>query len=106
MDAEDLVVDQALDEVEAAPAGEHQSDVGTVGRGDLTVMPGTEHQPRADGHADPRRDVKEAVRERVRFEPGDRRHRMVAGAREQVMPLQELVQDDPVEESAQPDPEE
>jgi hypothetical protein len=39
VDAEDLVVDQALDDVERAPAREQRADVRAPGRRQLTALP-------------------------------------------------------------------
>jgi hypothetical protein len=45
--------------------------------------------------------VEEAIGERVRLEPRDGRRRVAGGAREHVMPLQDLVQQDAVDEAAE-----
>jgi hypothetical protein len=50
--------------------------------------------------------VEEAIGQRVGLEPGDRRRRMLAGVREHVVPLEDLVQDDPVDEPSEAQAEE
>jgi hypothetical protein len=44
--------------------------------------------------------VKEPVGQRIGLETRDRRHRVLRGAREHVVPLEHLVQHDPVDETA------
>ncbi len=45
--------------------------------------------------------MEEAVDEGVGLQPRDSRHRVVAGGGQHVVPLQDLVQDDPVDEAAE-----
>jgi hypothetical protein len=45
--------------------------------------------------------MKEAIPERVRFQPGNRRVRVAALARQHVVPLEDLVEHDPIDEAAQ-----
>jgi hypothetical protein len=49
--------------------------------------------------------VEEPVGERVRLEAGDGRLRVAALAGQHVVPLQDLVEDDAVDEAAEPDAE-
>jgi hypothetical protein len=49
--------------------------------------------------------MEKPVRQRVVLEAGDCRGRMVACARQHVVPLEDLVKQDAVEEPAEPDPE-
>ncbi len=50
-------------------------------------------------HQDHRGDVEEPVRDRVRLQTLDRRDRIALGVAEHVMPLQNLVQHDPAEQT-------
>lgn len=45
--------------------------------------------------------MEEAIRERVRFEASNRVHRSLSGARNHVVPLEELVSDDSVDEPSE-----
>lgn len=56
-------------------------------------------------HREPGRAVKQSVPQRVRLQTGDCRDRIVTVVAEHVVPLQDLVQDDPVHKSSEPDPE-
>ncbi len=49
--------------------------------------------------------MKEAVPKRVRLESSNCCGGVIPGASEHVMPLKQLVQDDPVDEAAEADPE-
>ena len=98
VDAEQLVVDQTLDEVEDAPPRQHHPDVSPPGRRQLLSPPRPHGQQHGYGHKEPRREVEEPVGERVRLEAGDRVAWMIPGVREQVVPLQDLVEQDAVDE--------
>ena len=71
VDAENLVVDQALDEVEEAPAEEEAAEVEAPGRGQLAALPGTDREESAGHHRDPGAEVEEAVGEGVVLEAAD-----------------------------------
>ena len=60
-------------------------------------------QPQPEGDREPRRRVEEPIGKRVRLEASNRGRRIAPFARQQVMPLQDLVEDDPVHEAAQAD---
>ena len=51
------------------------------------------------------RRVEEPVPQGVRLQPGQGRGRMVSGGTHHVVPLKDLMQDDPIEEAAQADTE-
>jgi hypothetical protein len=102
---QDVVVDDAFDQVEDAPADEHQSDVREPRRREIATLPGAHGQGDTDERHDPRREVEHAVRQRVVLEAGDAGGWMITGRREHVMPLEDLVEQDPVDESSQPDTE-
>src|SRR5829696_1814190 len=59
-----------------------------------------------DGDGDPGERMEEAVRKRVRLEARHRRGRVAALAAQHVVPLEDLVEDDAVDEPAEPDAEE
>jgi hypothetical protein len=104
MDGENLMVDQTFDEVEQAPSEEHRSDQGSAR--DDRPPPGRrpEHeQPRQ--RTDEGQRVKETVGERVGLKPDHGARRVITRARQQVVPLQDLVEQDPVKKAAESDPE-
>ena len=69
MDAEQLVVDQALNEVEGAPRGEQQAEVRTPTRGELTALPRPNGEQHRGGDENPCGQVEKAVDQRVRLQP-------------------------------------
>ncbi len=99
VDPEQLVIDRSLGEVESAPADQHEADQRADAVGDPPAGSPQEHEP--DRHEQPGRGVEEAVREGVRLEPGDGGLGIALGAREHVVPLQDLVQHDAVHEAAE-----
>jgi hypothetical protein len=102
MEAEELVVDQPLDEIEGAPSGEQQPGVCPPGRRKLAALPCSQHQARRDGDEDPGRQVEEAVDEGVGLEPRHRVHRLAPGIPgEHVVPLEDLMEHDAVDEPAE-----
>ena len=100
---EQVVVDDALDEVERSPAGEQQPEQ----RGRASGAPSLprRHSSPTPARRDPGASVEEAVGERVGLQPGDGRRRGGRRCRQQVVPLQDLVQHDAVDEAAEPDAE-
>ena len=101
--AEQVMIDETLDQVERTPADEEETDVRAPWRGHPSLLPHADGKPHPDEHEDPRRQVEQTVGDRVRLQPGDRRRRVSVGGRQHVMPLQDLVQDDAIDEAAQPD---
>lgn len=61
--AEQVVVDHALDEVEDAPAGEHEAEVEAPVGSQPTLSPGDDGGDRPAEHEEPGRDVEEPVSE-------------------------------------------
>jgi hypothetical protein len=95
---EDVMTDHTLYEVEESPSTQHQTGEGPPGWCQPPVSPrGHEsndaHQDRDEGEC-----VKDAVGEGVGFETGNRSDVLV-GVAHQVMPLQYLVKDDPINEA-------
>jgi hypothetical protein len=104
VDAEQVVVDDALDQVEPAPPGEEEPAEATP----PADPSGAGQEPDPEDDEQPGDDVEQPVPERVLLERPDRgvgeRGVAVLGG-EQVVPLQDLVQDDAVEEAAETDAE-
>src|SRR4051812_17285925 len=104
MQVQELMVDQAFDGVEEAPADEHAAD--ERGRAAFLVpRPVRRHQnEHADDRDDPGGRMEDAVTERVQLQvlDGIGRHRSA----DHVVPLEDLMQDDAVEESTEPDAQE
>jgi hypothetical protein len=75
-------------------------------RGELAALPGAQRQRHRDSDQHPCGEVEESVRERVGLQTGHGAARVLAGVGEHVMPLQDLVQDDPVDEPPEADADE
>ena len=95
----------AFDQVEGAPAGEQHPEVRPPRRGE-PALPSTPSVVSviADGDEDPRGEVEEAVHECVLLQSGDGVGRVLARAGEHVVPLEDLVKHDAVDEPAEADP--
>jgi len=111
VDREDVVVDDALDEVEQAPAHQHPSPqrARCPHPAARARDPGVEHAE-AREHREPRDGVEQAVPQRVHLQAVDGGRRELpdrdvggGGAREHVVPLEDLVQQDAVDEAAHAD---
>jgi hypothetical protein len=101
MDSKQLVVDHALHKVEDTPAGEQQTEVPPPRRCQFAPLPGANQEDGGRRDEDPRRHMEEAVDQRVGLQPGDGVHRLAAVVPgEHVVPLQDLVEDDTVDETA------
>ena len=98
---EKVVVHEALDEIENAPSNEHPPNQGSAAHRLVRRLAASPKQPQSEGDREPRRRVEEPVGKRVRLEPSHRCRRIAPFARQQVMPLQDLVENDPVHEAAQ-----
>jgi hypothetical protein len=100
-----VVIDQTFDDIEDAPAHDNEAEVeAPVGRqaspaprGDRGYRRGQQEQPHCQ--------MEEPVRECVDFKAGHRGGRVLRSMAEHVVPLQDLVQDDAVKKSTQPQPE-
>jgi hypothetical protein len=103
MERENVVVDNALDEVEEAPTKNRPAKEGaTANRPSPLARPSPE-EPDTDRHSYPRGGVEEAVREHVVLESSEGRGRVVTFAREEVVPLEDLVENDAVDEPPEAD---
>ena len=101
VDAEDLVVDQPLNDVEDAPSHEQKPRLEAEIRGRLPLLPGTQHQQHSQSDQDPGAEMKEAISQGVCFETRNRVYRVIAGVANHVMPLEQLVSDDAVDKPTQ-----
>ncbi len=96
------MVVEALDDVEDAPAHRHQPELeAQLGVSCLCcqLLTTVITAARTRNHV---ATWKKAVRERVHLEPRQRRHRSVLDVADHVMPLEDLVQHDAVDESSEP----
>ena len=99
VDPEELVVDEALDDVEGAPAREQRADMYAPRRSEPALLPGTHRHDHRRRDEDPCAEMEEAVGERVHFQVCHGVGRSITG--EHVMPLEDLVEDDAVQEPAE-----
>jgi hypothetical protein len=100
VDSKKVVIDQSFHDVEDTPSGRQKPNLEPdVGR-DPAPLPGTQHEQYPQGDEQPRADVKQAVSQGVRLEPSNRVDGMIFGVAEHVMPLEELVDDNAVDEPA------
>jgi hypothetical protein len=98
-----VVIDDPFDDVEESPTEQEQTDKGP---GRPRCRRAAERRPNeeesGDGE-DPGRRVKQTIAQCVRLKSRDGRRRVVIDMANHVMPLQNLVQDDPIEESPEPE---
>lgn len=104
VDTEEVVIDDALDQVEDAPAGEHEAEVEAPVRGQPTLTPRGDRGDRAEEDEEPGRDVEEPVGQRIHLESGDGGHRVVLDVTDHVVPLEDLVQTIPSMNPPKPRP--
>src|SRR5215207_5992827 len=102
---EDVMVDQTLNEVEEAPADEQPTHECTTTDRPAPIGCASPEDPEADQHCAPCRGVEQPIPKHVVFQARDSRFRVAAFAAEQVVPLEDLVEDDPVYEAAEADAE-
>src|SRR5215207_11662967 len=99
----DVMVDQTLNEVEEAPADEQPTHECTTTDRPAPIGCASPEDPEADQHCAPCRGVEQAIPKHVGLQAGDSRFRVAAFAAEHVVPLEDLVEDDPVYEAAEAD---
>jgi hypothetical protein len=104
--ASQVVVDETLHEVEDPPRHQHQPDVKPPRRRDASSSPVPNRGDHAGYHQQPRGEMEEAVRGGVHLQPRNRIDRIVIYMAHHVMPLEDLVKEDPVNETSQPQAEE
>ena len=85
------MVDQALEQIEEPPAGEHQADQPAPLKERRGSAAGPPQQPKADTYGHPREGVEQAVGKGVCLKPGDGVGRVAALAGEKVVPLEDLM---------------
>ena len=105
VNSENLMIDDAFDNVEASPANQEQGSQARKRSAVPFLTRRWVNHVEPDNGGRPGESVKQPVGQRVCLESGDRRHRVFAGRRQHVMPLEDLVQDDSVNESSQADAE-
>ena len=101
MNSKNLMIDQSFDEIEHAPAAERSSDQCLSTPFSLRLLSGAEEHPDADHRKDPSRKMEKSVLGILSLQ---RRHGLgLTGFRgaDQVMPAQDLVQHDSVEETTE-----
>ena len=103
VNGEDVVVDDPFDQIEGSPSDGKEANLLTHIAA-IAGSHGAAHDQDSDDRSSPGREVEESVPHRVGLESGHGRDRMVATAGEHVVPLQQLMQHDPVDESSEADP--
>ena len=101
VDAKNLMVDDAFDQIEDAPPDNQHSDMAAPRRGQLPILPCDERDEHANHNNHPRQDVEKAVRNCVLLETRHGVHREIPLVGEQMVPLQNLMQDNSVHEAAE-----
>jgi hypothetical protein len=101
---ENLMVDETLNEVEDAPADEHPSEKRLTA--DCPPPPRRPLPEKQDAHRDrdPGGGMEESIGERVVFQPSDGGLRVIRFAAQQVVPLEDLMEDNAVHEPPETDP--
>ena len=100
VNAENLVVDDALHEVERAPTHQHRSGKSLAGPTLRLLMRGTEQQNDARNRENPDGEVKETVLSVLDLHVFDRCGLTSGRRADHVMPAENLVEDNAVEEAA------
>lgn len=103
VEAENLVIDKALHQVEGAPAKQDPADQCLSACRPAPLVCSSPQNPKADYDDDPHEGVEESVCERVVLKPRNGRFRMPAHAAEHVVPLKDLVEKDSIHRPAETD---
>jgi hypothetical protein len=98
MNAQDFVINNSLDKVENTPPQEKRANQQLIGPIEVPMVSGSPQDEKPDHHENVRAAVKDTVPKRVQFEVRDCRRRIPTA--HHVMPLKDLVKDNPVEEPA------
>jgi len=101
MESENLVVDEAFNEVEETPSNEDPSDKRAAADCPAPPRRSSPEDPYSHGHCDPGTCMEEAVREGIVLETAHRGRRVVIFAAQEVVPLEDLMEDNPVHEPTQ-----
>ena len=99
MDAEQLMIDQGLDEVEAAPACKHRAHQRSPGPRLPGEARGTKQHRDADYRQDPSGEMEKAILRVLTFQCFDRLDLAGIGRADQMMPAEDLVEHDAVDET-------
>ena len=99
MEAKYLMVDQPLHDVEDAPAGEDEPEMEAPVRCQASLPPSPDRGDGSGQDKNPSRQMKEAVRQGVDFQPGNGVHRVAAYVADHVVPLKDLVKHNAVNEA-------
>src|SRR5829696_4439265 len=104
MQAENLMVNETLDEVERAPADEHPSEKRLAADRPPPVRRPSPEKQDAGGDRHPRDGMEEPIGERVVLQAPDGGRRVFPFAAQQVVPLEDLMEDNAVHEPPETDP--
>ena len=104
MDAEDLVIDKTLDQIESSPTGQHRTEQRATRPADRSVLAGLEEQHDSQDREQPHRQMEVAVLNVLLLELFDGLRLAMRRHADQMMPLKDLVQDDAIGEAPQPQP--
>ncbi|WP_026551326.1 hypothetical protein [Arthrobacter sp. H20] len=99
-----LVIDQTFHKVEYPPPHKHQTRLKTPARRCPLVLPSPDGSKRASQHEKPRCDVKKPVGQRIHFQAGHRCYGMTIHITDHVVPLQDLMHDNAVDETTKTKP--
>jgi hypothetical protein len=102
--AENLMVNETLNEVEEAPADEHPSEKRLTADCPPPLRRPSPEKQDADGDRHPGGGMEESIGERVVLQPSDGGLRVIPFAAQQVVPLEDLMEDNAVHEPAETDP--
>jgi hypothetical protein len=102
VDLEDVVIHDPFDEIEDPPAGENPTEERSPIVTDVVTSDGVPEHEKPGNDEQPRRAVEETIGERIRLETLDCGSGMVTRAGQQVMPLEDLMKNDTVDETTEP----
>jgi hypothetical protein len=100
MDAQQVMINKSFNQVERTEANQHRAGQKLARPAKVPPPRGAPQDDQAQNDKDIRAGVKDAVQQCIEFEIFNAVGR-IARARYHVMPLQDLVQHDPIEESAE-----
>lgn len=106
VDGQDLVIDDAFNEVEAASAHQEQANEEPSRPRGMRLACSTPEQEKPRDGCHVRKGMEDAIPERIHLQARDRIGRVIPLAGQHVMPLQDLVQDNAIKEPAKPDTQE
>ena len=101
MEAEQLMIDQAFEKIEETPAAEHRPAQSFAGHWCRRRAAGAKKKPEANDRERPDGEVEKSVLGDLPLESRDRIRRARFGGADQVVPAENLVEHNAVEEAAQ-----